>query len=275
MLENQFVDTVTPSFEEYRQQTSHGIALPSDKNDTYKEWLSLYAPNAFQTAMMNYQNEYNQPLNQMLRWQKAGLNPYAFQMSDSASGSQGAAPHALSSAPERMKARTDSLAKGVNSMFEAFGVAKELYDYMQYGRKEHFYNVGAANFRSELLRAQSEAAYNELAWSRYWNLGVDSQEQDHGLNVSQSPRARYMENSTQRLESQIKQLDYMVDFLYPSQVEANEARAALLEYQKEIASGRNDAVLNINTGNPTRDAILKMLCYLLMDNVPSVGIRLK
>lgn len=275
MLENQFVDTVTPSFEEYKQQTSHGIALPSDKNDTYKEWLSLYAPNAFQTAMMNYQNEYNQPINQMMRWQKAGLNPYSFQMSDSASGSQGAAPHALSSAPERMKARTDSLAKGVNSMFEAFGVAKELYDYMQYGRKEHFYNVGSANYRSELLRAQADAAYNELAWSKYWNLGVDSQEQTHGLNVSESPRARYMENSTQRLESQIKQLDYMVDFLYPSQVEANEARAALVEYQKEIASGRNDAVLNINTGNPTRDAILKMLCYLLMDNVPSVGIRLK
>lgn len=275
MLENQFVDNVTPSFEEYQNQTSHGIALPSDKNDTYKEWLSLYAPNAFQAAMMNYQNEYNLPINQMLRWQQAGLNPYAFQMSDSASGSQGAAPHALSSAPERMKARTDSLAKGVNSMFEAFGVAKELYDYMQYGRKEHFYNVGSANYRSELLRAQADAAANELAWSNYWNLGVDSQEQTHGLNVSESPRARYMENSTQRLESQIKQLDYMVDFLYPSQVEANEARAALVEYQKEIASGRNDAVLSINTGNPTRDAILKMLCYLLMDNVPSVGIRLK
>lgn len=275
MYENQFVDTVTPSFEEYEQQTSHGIELPSDKNDTYKEWLSLYAPNAFQAAMLNYQNEYNKPLNQMLRWQDAGLNPYAFQMSDSASGSQGAAPHALSSAPERMKARTDSLAKGVNSMFEAFGVAKELYDYMQYGRKEHFYNVGTAENRASITQAQADAAWADMAWQMYWNYGRDSQDPATGYSVSESPRARYMENSTQRLESQIKQLDYMVDFLYPSQVEANEARAALLEYQKEIASGRNDAVLNINTGNPTRDAILKMLCYLLMDNVPSVGIRLK
>lgn len=258
----------TPTFGQYYSQTEGQNPWTVGKNsrsaDVYRDWASLYYPNAFQASMLNYQNEYEKPINQMLRYQEAGLNPYSFQAQQSASGAQGSKPGAFAATTQD---KVQNALKAASTLSSAVGIAKELYDYCQFGFgiRQNEKAISASN----LIRAQSEAskAQSEADWSLYWNYG-----QDFGPNapyVQGSPRARYMEVSTNRIDRQVKQLDYFVDTLYPSQKEALEARAALQEYQKEIQQGNYDAILNINTGNKTADAILRMLAMMLMNNASS------
>lgn len=243
--------------------------------DAWKDWASLYYPNAFQAAMLNYQNEYEKPINQMLRYQEAGINPYAFQPQQSASGAQGSKPGSFS---QTYQDRVQNAMKAVSSLSQAAGIAKELYDYCKFGVGIRQNDLDISGFNRSTALSRSQSAAYQAQWDQWWNTGIDNSSSegtpsDHyfpGI-IESSPRARYMEASTQRIERQVKQLDYFVDILYPSQKEALEARAALQAYQKDIQQGNYDAILNINTGNKTADSILKMLCIMLMNNVPSFG----
>lgn len=262
----EFTDNVTPGYGTYWQNTVNNspwtVGRASKEADAYNQWAQLYYPNAFQVAMLNYQNEYDKPINQMLRWQEAGLNPYAFQPSQGASGAQGSKPGSGTPFSSLQQDKVNTALRAVSTSSQALSVARELYDYLNFGKEIR---------SSELLRAQADAsrAQSEADWALYWNYG-----EGMGPNspaVQSSPRAQYMANSSERISAQINQLNSLVDTLYPSQVEANAARAALQDYQKQIQQGNYDAILSINTGNKTVDAILRMLCMMIMNNIPSIG----
>lgn len=275
----EFIDNITPSLGTYMENTGHTGNAINAKNDRYKEWLSIYAPNAYQAALLNYQNEYDRPINQMLRWQEAGLNPYAFQPSTGATGSQGAAVRSVSSGPERAQALqgfANTALKGVSTIAQAANAAKEIYDYMNYGYRTSFYNSAQAEYNSQAAAYRALTAENEYLWNSYWNTGQDAvlgpdgstwmNKGTPGQLISNSPRGHYMQNSSDRIAAQINQLNYMVNELYPSQKDANAARAALTDYQKQVMQGQNDAVLKINTGNTTADMVLKLITFWLMSS---------
>lgn len=264
----EFSPTSTPSFEQYQHNQAalgFGQSSPAQRRDWYDTWASMYYPNAFQAELLNYQNEYDKPINQMLRWQQAGLNPYNFQPSSGASGNQGASIKQSTGHQDIMQKKIGNTLSAVSSLSGAVRAAKEIYDYMNFGKDISAYN-------KEVAHQNSLMAYQNQLWNSYWNLGndavIDQQFDDNGnliseRKISESPRAKYMESSTQRIQAQISQLNSMVDVLYPSQAEANKAKAALTAYQEQILHGNNDAILNINTGNALADSILKVLAFWL------------
>lgn len=95
------------------------------------EQLAQREANAFNVAMMNYQNEYNSPLEQMKRYQAAGINPYqqgAIQsvQSQSPAGS-GAARGSASAVQESvMKIQAaSSLVNGISNILDSTLSAKK------------------------------------------------------------------------------------------------------------------------------------------------------
>lgn len=275
----EFQDTTTPNFQDYQAQNRQYWRMWHDSDkDAFMSWAQMYYPNAFQAALLNYQNEYEKPINQMLRYQEAGLNPYSFQSQQSASGSQGAAPTPSFGFQEIRNKKMQTFLNGVQDIVQIVGAAKEVYDYMNYGRNQSFYRTALSQSQAATAEIQRQRASTALDWESYWNYGSTQVPVDeYGNNVLDpkvSPRAIYMENSSQRIANQVRQLSYMVDFLYPSQVEANEARAALVEYQKEIEQGKYDAILSINTGNKNVDAFLRALCMFFVGST-SLGFSKK
>lgn len=270
----EFIDNVTPSFPDYQSQNRQYWRMWHDSDkDAFMSWAQMYYPNAFQAAMLNYQNEYEKPVNQMLRYQEAGLNPYSFQNQSSASGSQGAAPTPSFGFQEIRNKRMQNFLKGVNDIVQIVGSAKEVYDYMNYGRTKSFNESVISSYNADIAQALALTRQSEADWSAYWNRGNISVDPASGKPINESPRAVYMDNSTQRIANQVEQIAYMVDFLYPSQREANLARAALVDYQKEIEKGRYDAVLSIDTGNKNVDAFLRALCMFFIGST-SMGVGL-
>jgi len=268
----EFQDTTTPSFQEYKDANQqYWRAWKDTDKDAFASWSQMYYPNAFQAALLNYQNEYEKPVNLMLRYQEAGLNPYSFQHQSSASGSQGSAPTPSFGFQEIRNKKMQTFLNGVQDIVQIVGAAKEVYDYMSYGQDRSAYQTLAAGYNADIQSAIARSRQSEAAWNEYWNQGEISQlpssvGSDNPVFINQAPRAVYMDNSTKRIANQIEQLSYMVDYLYPSQVEANKARAAIVEYQKDIEQGKYDAILSINTGNKNVDAFLRALCMFFVGN---------
>lgn len=282
----QFVDNTTPS-----NYAGYYITANPAKNADFSDYsklgdrsyeqldnfLTMYYQNAYNTAMMNYQNQYNTPLQQMLRYQEAGLNPFlaSNEPGNMGSGPSAAAPRGSFTAPSKAavaQANSAMVNQAINSLNNTLKTAQGIYDYVKFGRplqefnlQGAFYDVGKSQFDSERARQEADKAASEAAFARYWNTGQDSVVDDTGFSVSGSPRARYMEQSTQRISAQISQLEALVNVLYPSQAQANGARSALAVLQKEVLDGQKGAILQINTGNDTADAILKMVCFWLLN----------
>lgn len=282
----QFVDNTTPS-----SYAGYYITANPAKNADFSDYsklgdrsyeqlnnfLTMYYQNAYNSAMVNYQNQYNTPLQQMLRYQEAGLNPFlaANDPGNMGSGPSGAAPRGSFIAPSKaavMQANSAVVNQAINSLNNTLKTAQGIYDYVKYGRplqelnlQGSFYDVGKSMADSERASMEARRAASEEAFSRYWNTGEDSVVDGQDLRISQSPRARYMEQSTQRISAQISQLEALVNVLYPSQAQANGARSALAVLQKEVLDGQKGAILQIDTGNDTADAILKMVCFWLLN----------
>lgn len=269
----QFVDTVTPSGFNYQDRVNTLTELGSDSpfahldlfgkraEQTARDYLSMYYQNAWNAAMLNYQNEYNSPLQQMIRYQEAGLSPW--QVTDS--GNMSSSPAAA--APKGSAAVSDSTASGLSAVFQgvssvstALKTAQQIYDYIKYGRDISANEKEASHWNAIFAqyRAGNEGLEND--WLKYWNLGQG----ENFPQASSSPRAQYMAESTQQKTSQIKQLEALVDTIYPSQKSANAARAALTEFQKQILEGQKGAILQINTGYPLLDAVLKMVGFWIL-----------
>lgn len=269
----QFVDTITPASPvQYQNNIYAGEKSLKDSHFQLRnDWASMYYQNAYNTAMVNYMNEYNTPLQQMLRYQDAGLSkwnaaatPDPGNMSDRANG---AAPHGNFRAPSQLEQRVKTL-QAIN---DVVGAATEMYDYMTYGAKTNEYTMQAAKYNRGIALYNYGLKENELDWSNWWNRGVVRTDPETGqvmptYDVGNSPRASYMQMSTNEKAARINQLQSLVDVIYPNQADALAAKAALDRYNKEILEGKNDAILQISTGNDTSDNILRLLVYQLLNS---------
>lgn len=77
----QYNDILGRNLEQQRTGVAPGtvVSIPKnwdDKTAFYYDNLAEYDKRAYETALMNYQNKYNSPLEQMKRYQEAGLNPF-------------------------------------------------------------------------------------------------------------------------------------------------------------------------------------------------------
>lgn len=259
----EFVDNITPSWDSYRLNTRNVISRVTDNyGDQYRDYMTMYVPNALQAAMLNYQNEYNSPLNQLLRYQEAGVSPWMALQQPSTSASPGSVSGPGSKAPTQTE-RLKSMISSVSNIASAIATGANIYDYIQYGAKQSELNTDILYNRRSQSQYDAARALAESDWAQYWNYGEGFG--PNSVYVEGSPRKRYMEASTALKEQQFAQISSMIDTLYPSQKEANEARAALAQYQKEVLEGRTDAVLQLNTGNQTVDAILKTIIFAMMN----------
>lgn len=276
-----FFDSATPAGPDAYMQTvtsynPYSAQRTSGSNDRTRQlasdWATMYYQNAYNTAVMNYMNEYNSPLQQMLRYQEAGINPFlaANDAGNMGSSHPGGTPKGAFVAPsDAENARTAM--QGINALNNVLNTAQGIYDYVTYGaptKAQGLENLGLVGYnlgvQGDLLDKQLEIAGEtlrksaaEAGWSEYWNG------KDNPLGPEYSPRARYMEASTQRIEEQIEQIDALVNVIYPSQEAANIARAALDTYKTALMRGENDAILTIDTGHPELDGILKSVTLKL------------
>lgn len=239
-----------------------------DWNDTTTaayNYLLHQQDNALAVDLMNYQNRYNSPQNQMLLRQAAGINPY----SDYAVQA-GASPN-ISSSPSFRSQGTQAKREQINNQriatfLQSLQTGQQIADYMMYGRDLSKFQVSAAVGRSGVL---SEQVQQELMRTGLmaWQLGYEGYE-----GIGSSPYGQRYQAQTQgyvaqqeRVEAYKKQINYLVDQLYPSQKERNEALKQLDDQKYGIQEASYGAVTTIHTGNQTVDGILQFLLMALRD----------
>lgn len=232
----------------------------SDKQAFYLNELSKYQEQAFQVALMNYQNEYNSPLQQMLRYQAAGLSPWLTysQNQTPAAGISGnpsarAQAHGSSSAAQKMS----SAASFISSAVGVARAATQVYDYIKYGKEVSAW--GALEAGSRAANADTERRFNDWL-SRISGYVTGEETLDEAF--ANSIRGRQASARTFTQEEKVNQLKAIVDML-PDQKARTQALQALDNYRLQIMQGQNDAILNMNTGNQTIDSFIQLLAYWL------------
>lgn len=270
----QFVDNVTPTNpQQYMNAVQNYSGRGNDRRrQLSSDWATMYYQNAYQTAMLNYMNQWNSPENQMLRYQRAGISPWLVGQDpgNMPSAPSGAAPQGKFVAPSTLDQFRGYSGALTNVMQESL----KLYDYLQYGSGIRSEQLKRAPLETHNLGLQGESLSHQLRrysaeadFAEWWNRNPGGLEDSRtGSPSSNSPRATYMELSTNRLAAQISQLESMVSMLYPSQVAANKARTALDAYKTQILHGQKDVILNIDTGHPQVDSILKGVLFFLTDS---------
>ena len=213
---------------------------------------------------VNYQNEYNKPLNQMLRYQEAGISPWLVagqaNPGNMDSSHAGAAPKGSFTAPTSVQKQAAAV-QTLQSINQVVGSVIDTYNYMKYGAPTAAQQLENLQTQGNILGENFRKYAAEADWAQYWNYPAGYGD----INMQDSPRAKYMAFSAQEKAAHIAQLESLVETLYPSQAAANEARAALAVYQKEIQEGKYDAILQINTGYPALDNWLKLLAFKLVE----------
>lgn len=234
----------------------------SDKQAFFLNEQAKYQEQAFQVALMNYQNEYNSPLQQMLRYQAAGLSPWLTynQNQTPAAGISGnpssrAQAHGSSSSAQQMS----SAASFISSAVGVARAARDLYDYMKYGKDISAWNRDLAASRAQ--SASLDTRFNEW-FSRISGVDPLNPDQTENERFANSMRGRYNEARTLTQEEKYNQLTAIVDMI-PDQKGRTQALKALDEYRLKILEGQNDAVLNISTGNQGVDSFIQLLTYWL------------
>lgn len=141
----------------------------SDSEAYAAEVLAQREANAFNTAVMNYQNKYNSPLEQMKRYQEAGINPYqqgAVQNVSSAGAQAAGVPRASSSKAQRVASELNAIANVVGTGFSIVssvaGIAKQI--------QQMKYNKEAFPLMLNRLRYQSD---NENLRGFLTELGIN------------------------------------------------------------------------------------------------------
>lgn len=262
----QFVDTTTPqTSRDYRDAVWGSRNTLSDAAfQASHDWATMYYQNAYNTALMNYQNEYNKPINQMLRYQEAGISPWLVagqaNPGNMDSSHAGAAPKGSFTAPTSVQKQAAAV-QTLQSINQVVGSVIDTYNYMKYGAPTAAQQLENLQTQGNILVENFRKYAAEADWAQYWNYPAGYGD----INMQDSPRAKYMAFSAQEKAAHIAQLESLVETLYPSQAAANEARAALAAYQKEIQEGKYDAILQINTGYPALDNWLKLLAFKLVE----------
>ena len=250
-------------------------AFGSDNNLTKRDWsdsttaaynyLLHQQDNALQVDLMNYQNRYNSPQNQMLLRQAAGINPY----SDYAV--QGAVSPGVSSSPVFRSQGTASrkaqaTAAQVNSLLNTLETGSKIYDYMVYGRDLSKYQLNAAVGRSQIVSEEVQQALMNTGMQA-WTLGYPGYDWigDSPYGVRYGKQTHNYDVTAARVAAYQKQINYLVDQLYPSQKERNEALKQLDDQKYGIQGAQSGTW--IHTGNPTADGILQFLLMMFRDSI--------
>lgn len=268
----QFVDTTNyslPSQKDAQNQVfgDYTTRDASDYSQAAYNYLIHQQDNALQIALMNYQNRYNSPENQMLLRQAAGINPYSdYSVQGAAASSVGSSPQVRSSGnyAKHLQA-TQSL---VGQLLNSFEVGQKLYDYITYGRDLSKYQVDAAVGRSNVISEnvqQEVMKTGQLAWMLGYPGYDQIGESPFGSQFNATTGTKYA--AIRRTNAYLDQVKYMIEHLYPSQVERNEALKALDDYRLEMLKGQYGAAVNLNTGNSTADSIIQFLLFMLRDNL--------
>lgn len=261
-------DNQLRSFDPYQNQDPGYITFftgdkgsLSDKQAFYLNEMSKYQEQAFQVGLMNYQNQYNSPFEQMLRYQAAGLSPWLSysQNQTPAAGISGnpsarAQSHGSSSSAQQMS----SAASFISSAVGVARAAREMYDYMKYGK-----DISAWSALSSGSKAHREDL--ETQFQRWFSRDsgiIPGSDQSLSDIYGNSMRARYNEARTLTQEEKVNQLRAVVNMI-PDQQARTQALKALDDYRLEIMKGQNDAILNLNTGNVTADSFIQLLAYWL------------
>lgn len=233
----------------------------TDKQAFYLNEMSKYQEQAFQVALMNYQNEYNSPLQQMLRYQAAGLSPWLTynQNQTPSAGISGnpsarAQAHGSSNAAQKMS----SAASFISSAVGVARAATQVYDYIKFGKDISAWNAMEAGSRA--ANADTERRFNE--WFSRISGVTPGEEQTMDEIFANSIRGRQASARTYTQEEKVNQLKAIVDML-PDQKARTQALQALDNYRLQIMQGQNDAILNMNTGNQTIDSFIQLLAYWL------------
>lgn len=245
----------------------------ADYTQAAYNYLTHQQDNALQIALMNYQNQYNSPQNQMLMRQLAGINPYSDYavQGASSSGVQSSPQMRSSGSYAKQQAQTVNM---INTLLGSLETGQKIYDYMTYGRDLSRYQTDAAVGRSGILSEQLQQEVMKtgmLAWSLGYPgydfvgtspYGERYAAQTHNYAVQQ-----------ERVDAYKSQINYLVQHLYPSQVERNEALKQLDEQKYGIQDAQFGSVTRINTGNSTIDGILQFLIMMFRETL-HFGVKL-
>lgn len=215
--------------------------------------------NQFNLDVWNMQNEYNTPAAQMLRYQDAGLNPNLIYGQSNMAGDVKSASAAQPRSSGNYGKMTQAGISAISQMLQAARTAREMYDYINFGKdlskyqqQAAFYDVGNSQNRANLSRL-------EYLWQNYLLGSPDSDPQ-----LKDSPRGKLYQSQLQTQEQKYEQLRQIVGMI-PDQKARTQVLKQLEEYRLKILEGQNDFVLNIDTPlGPGFDSFVKMMMYLVL-----------
>lgn len=232
-----------------------------------------YQEQALQAEIMNYQNKYNSPLEQMKRYQEAGLSPwlaYGNQQTPAAGTSSVA-----SARGQGRGANSAQLAQASNGMIaQMVGIARagrEMYDYFKYGSQESAWKAQTAGYRAQMDSLESmfkdwymRTSGIEPATAKRREAGLDPDGLSMAEMFSNSVRASQENARLSTQEEKYEQLKGLVG-LIPDEKARKQALTELDKYRLGILKGQNDAILSLDTGFPGLDSFLRMVSYWLLN----------
>lgn len=137
-------------------------------------FLSQQQQNAHELELWKLQNEYNLPVNQMQRWQDAGLNPnLIYSQQNTAGPIQASAP--IAPKPTNFQGQNrintaNAVLNGVKSLFSSATSALEsyrnFYDYVNYGESMRDFQKQMMGYQADIM---SETAPAEKAKQAFYN----------------------------------------------------------------------------------------------------------
>lgn len=227
--------------------------------------------NQFNLDVWNMQNAYNTPAAQMARYQDAGLNPNLIYGQSNTAGDIKSA----SAAQPRSSGNYGKMAQvgmnAISQMISAARTAREMYDYMSYGRDISKFQKQAAFYDAARSGVQANQSDLEYMWTRYIMgqplLPTDSdalQQAEATAKMKASPRGQLYESQLQTQEQRYRQLKGVADMI-PDQRARQQVLKQLEDYRLEILQGQNDFILDIDTPlGDGFDSFIKMLMYLIV-----------
>lgn len=232
-----------------------------------------YQEQALQAEIMNYQNKYNSPLEQMKRYQEAGLSPwlaYGNQQTPAAGTSSVA-----SARGQGRGANSAQLAQASNGMIaQMVGIARagrEMYDYFKYGSQKSAWSALEAGSRASMANLESmfkdwymRSSGIEPAHQKRIEQGLDPLDTSLPEIFANSMRGSQESARLATQEEKYEQLKGLVG-LIPDQKARIKALKELDDYRLGIMKGQNDAILSLDTGFPGLDSFLRMVGYWLLN----------
>lgn len=233
--------------------------------------------NQFNLDVWNMQNEYNTPQAQMQRYLDAGLNPNLIYGQSNMSGDVKSATAAQPRSAGTFGKMTQAGLSAIGQMISAARSAREMYDYLNFGKDLSRYQTQTAFFNSAYARERADQASLDTQFLNYisgrgLNVPIEysgdlSADEVWRKSFENSPRAKLYDYQVQTQEQKFNQLVQLVAMI-PNQ----SARLAVLkqldDYRLEIMKGQNDFVLNVHTGlGEGFDNFIKMMMFITMSRL--------